>query len=319
MKQYLSLIFFLFITIPMKSQFPPAAGIDGTTAIYVDSSILVNWASHCYIQRGYMDISHSDSGFVDYGSAYDALNKADNNVVSLGDSGIAILIFPHPICNKNGYDFAVFENGFMDTFLELAFVEVSTDSIHWFRFPSISLTQTDEQIGTFGTLQPEKIYNLAGKYRVLYGTPFELDDIPDNALLDKQKIKYIKIIDVIGSINSLHASYDSQGHIINDPYPTPFNTGGFDLDAVGVIHQCPDDIDNNEIPIVRIYPNPFYSSIYFNLPDKIINVQLFNHLGNPLFFCQNCTSIDGSNFSKGLYFIRITTEKQTIIQRIVKE
>jgi hypothetical protein len=34
-----------------------------------------------------------------------------------------------------------------------------------------------------------------------------------------------------------YASCDSQGHQINDPWPTPFPTGGFDLDAVGVIHQ----------------------------------------------------------------------------------
>ena len=30
---------------------------------------------------------------------------------------------------------------------------------------------------------------------------------------------------------------DSQGHQINDPWPTNFPTGGFDLDAVGVINE----------------------------------------------------------------------------------
>jgi hypothetical protein len=34
-----------------------------------------------------------------------------------------------------------------------------------------------------------------------------------------------------------YASYDSQGHQINDPWPTNFPTGGFDLDAVGVINE----------------------------------------------------------------------------------
>ena len=38
-------------------------------------------------------------------------------------------------------------------------------------------------------------------------------------------------------MNNLYASYDSQGNIINDPFPTPFETGGFDLDAIGVIHS----------------------------------------------------------------------------------
>ena len=36
-----------------------------------------------------------------------------------------------------------------------------------------------------------------------------------------------------------YASYDSQRHQINDPWPTAFDigTGGFDLDAVGVINE----------------------------------------------------------------------------------
>ncbi|MFN6048554.1 MAG: T9SS C-terminal target domain-containing protein, partial [Bacteroidota bacterium] len=51
---------------------------------------------------------------------------ASNGVVSLGDGGIATLTFDPPITNGDGFDFAVFENTFLDTFLELAFVEVST-------------------------------------------------------------------------------------------------------------------------------------------------------------------------------------------------
>ena len=30
---------------------------------------------------------------------------------------------------------------------------------------------------------------------------------------------------------------DAEGHLINDPYPTDYETGGFDLDAVGVLNQ----------------------------------------------------------------------------------
>ena len=55
--------------------------------------------------------------------------------------------------------------------------------------------------------------------------------------LDINNITHVKIIDVIGSINQSYASYDSQGNIINDPFPTPYETGGFDLDAIGVIHS----------------------------------------------------------------------------------
>ena len=36
----------------------------------------------------------------------------------VGDGGSAILTFDTPIANGPGFDFAVFENGFSDTFLE---------------------------------------------------------------------------------------------------------------------------------------------------------------------------------------------------------
>ena len=54
--------------------------------------------------------------------------------------------------------------------------------------------------------------------------------------LDIQRITHVKVIDVVGSIDPDYASHDSHGNKVNDPWPTPFHTGGFDLDAIGVIH-----------------------------------------------------------------------------------
>jgi hypothetical protein len=47
----------------------------------------------------------------------------------------------------------------------------------------------------------------------------------------------VRIRDVVGSIKPEYATLDSKGNPINDPWPTTFPTGGFDLDAVGVIHE----------------------------------------------------------------------------------
>jgi hypothetical protein len=60
-------------------------------------------------------------GHTSYGDDSCALGPADNNVVSLGDSGYAIVKFDIPISDGPGFDFAVFENAFDDEFLELAF------------------------------------------------------------------------------------------------------------------------------------------------------------------------------------------------------
>jgi hypothetical protein len=164
-----------------------------------------------------------------------ALGKS--GVVSLGDGGIATLTFSAAIFNGEGFDFAIFENSFSDDFLELAHVEVSSDGINFFRFPSVSLSPSDVQVESFGLLDATQIYNLAGKYRLFYGTPFDLQDLANELGLDINSMTHVRIIDVVGSILPEFATYDSQGNIINDPWPTPFPTSGFDLDAVGVIHQ----------------------------------------------------------------------------------
>ena len=167
-----------------------------------------------------------------------------NGIVSLGDGGQAILKFENPIINGPGWDFAVFENSFSDTFLELGFVEVSSNGNDFFRFESTSLTQDTIQIDAFGSVIPEKINNLAGKYRANYGTPFELEELSLEQGLDINNITHIKIIDVIGSIDPNIGTYDFQNNLINDPFPTPFPSSGFDLDAVGVIHEQPLEISN---------------------------------------------------------------------------
>lgn len=310
-------VLIIFITLSLRGacQFPPAAGVEGSTAIHADSSIIIDWAKQCYIERGYIDIATPDSGFASYGNTQDAIGKADNQVVSLGDRGQAVLIFNPPICDKNGFDFAVFENGFSDNFLELAFVEISSDSIHWFRFPSISLTPTDQQIEPFGTLQTEKINNLAGKYSVLYGTPFDISEIEDDINLNKNNIRFIKVIDVAGTIDSTYASFDSQGHIINDPYPTPFYTCGFDLDAVGVLHCCSDNIESGFISNVKIYPNPVSRILQIESQQNIDKITIFDNCGKKILEDLGKNQVDVSFLKSGLYSVLIQT-KNTIIKNI---
>lgn len=232
--------------IKAQGSFAPAVGYTGTTAVYSDSSALKSWATGIELTRGWVNISNktyttSGSNKTTYGKASVALQKADNSVVSIGDSGVALLTFNRPIINGDGPDFAVYENGFFSgtpkAFLELGFVEVSSDGSHFVRFPATSEVPYTTQVGPFATINASYLNNLAGKYTAKYGTPFDLDDVKDSANLDINNIRLIKIIDVIGNINTSYSvSYDSKGNIINDPFPTPYYSSGFDLDAVGVIN-----------------------------------------------------------------------------------
>jgi len=313
--RYLSsiLVLILCFVLQSKAQYPPAAGQVGSTAIHADSSCFIDWANKVSIYRGYVNMADTNFSFdgsnrATYGHENDATGKADNIVVSLGDKGFAILEFNVPIINGPSWDFAVFENSLNDNFLELAFVEVSSNGTDFFRFPSFSLTQTDTQTGTFGNTEPTKIHNLAGKYRQMFGTPFNLDDIADNPLLDKMNITHVKIIDVGGSINPLFASYDSEGRIINDPFPTPFNSSGFDLDAVGVINNINTIICKTPVlNAFRIYPNPASDKIFIqNSCNNEFEFEIFNTTSQLVLKGEySSEGIDVHSFKQGIYFIKI--------------
>ena len=246
---YKKLLVVAFLALPPAAAwagpYAPAAGQSGSTAIACNDPQFVEWASGISLQRGPMDIGNPSAGLASYGQPEDALGPATtsavSHVVSLGDGGSATLSFDRPITNGPGNDFAVFENGVTDTFLELAFVEVSSDGKNFFRFPSVSLTQTTTQVGAFGTLDPTNLNDLAGKYRGGYGTPFDLSELDGvSPLLDVNAITEVRLVDVVGSIQDAYASYDSQGHKINDPWTTSFASSGFDLTGVGVINVVPE-------------------------------------------------------------------------------
>ncbi|WP_179351960.1 T9SS type A sorting domain-containing protein [Winogradskyella vidalii] len=305
--------------------YAPAAEQPGSTAIPANSPDFVAWANGIILQRGLIDISnplteHEGSNYASYGLSVEALGEASNNAVSLGDAGQAILTFETPIADGDGFDFAVFENGFSDTFLELAFVEVSSDGVNYFRFPSHSETQTDTQVGGFDTIDPTYINNLAGKYRALFGTPFDLADLEDDALLDKNNITHVKIIDVVGSIDPAYATYDSFGNAINDPFTTPFYSSGFDLDGVGVINQQVLGIEDDHIETISIYPNPASNQLYFKTVESV-NVSVYNMLGKLVLSetvnANNAIKIE--SLKSGIYLVQIESNGKVSQHRLIKK
>lgn len=305
------LLSFVFICLIASSyaQFAGPAGTPGSTAMYRDSSDFIAWATGAQLELGLIDISNEFSGTASSGDINSPIGFPDGNCISLGDSGVAILTFPQPITNGNGPDFAVFENAFSDAFLELAFVEVSSDGINFYRFPAISNTQTATQIGPFDALgDATLLYNLAGKYRSNYGTPFDLEELNGTFGLNVDAITHVKIIDVVGMINGNHVQYDSNGNAVNDPYATAFPSGGFDLDAIGVIHQAPVGIDEANAETITIYPNPAQSNgtIHISAQNEIEWMKLISVQGEEMRLSTN-NSISTDNVPSGMYFLEIQT------------
>jgi|GEM_PF-80346 len=306
--------------IPLGIYAPPA-GQTGTTAIAQDSPLFSEWATGATITRGLVDISNpSNNTYASVGSSDSALGIADGSVVSLGDGGEAILTFDTPIKDDEGFDFAVFENSFSDTFLELAFVEVSSDGVNYFRFPSHSQTQTATQVGGFGNVDATYVNNLAGKYRSGFGTPFDISDIEASTMLDKNNITHVKIIDVVGSIDSAYATYDFYGNIINDPFSTPYASSGFDLNAVGVINRNTLGVTSFSKEIkISLFPNPTTSQFYVS---EIGLITIYSSEGR-LVLKKNVESTDNpvniEDLSSGVYIVNITTNKGSATLKVVKK
>jgi hypothetical protein len=231
--------------------FAPAAGKPGSTAVPVDDPTISSWATSVVSVSYGLEVAE-EWRIPD--NAIGPAGESPSDLLVLGRGGEVVLEFASLIGDGEGDDFVVFENALGDTFLELAFVEVSSDGEHFVRFPAYSLTA--DPVSAFGEVSPTLVHGLAGKYRVGYGTPFDLQTLEQaysaavsgkagfseafrNHLLenfpklDVSLVRYVRIIDIIGDGTQL----DCEGFPIYDPYPTVI-TAGFDLDAVGVFNSA---------------------------------------------------------------------------------
>lgn len=219
---------------------------------------------------------------IDWDDPNKVLGPATGNhidIVSLGDlnqgqidnsdpPGQITLSFSETIRDVNGYDFVVFENGFIsnydtsggsvtgEMFAELGYVEVSSNGEDFVRFSPVSLTPG--LVGAYGTIEISNIFNLVGKHPnaggVCTGTPFDLSEIADDpnvvsSIVDINNISYVRIVDIPGSGDF----YDEAvkyidpnswpdwanyyiNHSIYDAWVT-WDSGGLDLEAIGVLHE----------------------------------------------------------------------------------
>jgi len=222
--------------------FTPAAGQPGSNAVSMSSPGITHWAT------GYLNYLPGTDLVATWKSPEKALGAAvggSGDIVSLGNGGSITLTFGGSIFDGEGADFAVFENSFSDTFLELARVEVSSNGVDFFRFPAYSLTPGP--VNAFGNVDPTNLggplvngssntfyEGFAGKYRAGYGTPFDLSALAGTSGLDLGNVQYVRIVDVLGNGTEFD-DFPGMPNRVYDPYKTT-GSAGFDLEAVGVMH-----------------------------------------------------------------------------------
>lgn len=300
--------------------FDGMVGAPDCQAIYFEDTHILGWATGVVLQRGWQDIANpvTLTSFGEESNALGASSLSTYDCVSLGDGGVATLTFDIPVTDGDGYDFAVFENSLDGYFLELAFVEVSSDGEHFVRFPASSNTPSSKPIGTFDTVYASDINNLAGKHTIGWGTPFDLQELAGSDGLDVGNISHVRIVDVVGTSNPVYASRDRYGRLVYDPYPTNFNTGGFDLSGVAVLNGWrPTGLAKPERSAVAVYPNPCTDFVVVAL-DANCTVELYNINGQLLLSEQSHGQpvvIDMKECSAGVYFLKVGSVVQKIMKR----
>jgi len=274
------------LAFPAAWPFAPPAGQSGSTAIHLSDNAIVSWAD------GYQDVQYGGFVLSRWKTPAEALGPAEGNsteIVCLGRGGRITMTFAQGISDGSGFDFAVFENAFDDYFLELGWVEVSSDGTNFVRFPNYSYTPASPE-----TFYARDIYGLASKYRQGYGTPFDLAELQwvSDAIvagthsftntyvdaftnsfpaLDLSNVKFVRIIDVVGD----GSARDSEGFAIYDPYPTS-GSAGFDLDAIAVLNQPP---PNGAVQTITFDPIPHQKLAFGS-----IELQAVSDSGLPVFF-----------------------------------
>ncbi len=241
--------------------FPQPAGSQFSDAVPATSPDIVGWANG---YQSYQPGLELDAVFQTPQKALGIAGNSNGNnegfsfdIVSLGRGGSIVMTFNPPIFDGDGDDFAVFENSFSDTFLELATVSVSSDGVNFVKFPALSTVPAP--VGGFGSVDASDLEQVAGKYRGGFGTPFDLSQLAGNPMIDVDNIGYVRIDDIVGDGSapndiSLQAVADWANFLVSelpafvvditnaappviyDPFPT-VGSAGFDLDAVAVMNQ----------------------------------------------------------------------------------
>jgi hypothetical protein len=98
-----------------------------------------------------------------------------------------------------------------------------------------------EPVDSFEPVDPSDYENFAGDQPLDSGTGFDLAELAGHplvasGLLDLNDVAYVRLVDVIGDGSTL----DADAQPVYDPYPTAFAVGGFDAEAVGVLHVAPE-------------------------------------------------------------------------------
>jgi len=69
---------------------------------------------------------------------------------------------------------------------------------------------------------------------------------------------------------------------------------------------------------VLIYPNPVQNELKIETDEAIVNIEIFDLLGKQIIVSKH-KNIDVSELQKGIYLLKINTDKGSVIEKIIKQ
>ncbi|MFT5778223.1 MAG: hypothetical protein ACI837_001179, partial [Crocinitomicaceae bacterium] len=112
---------------------------------------------------------------------------------------------------------------------------------------------------------------------------------------------------------------DQFGQAVNDPFPTPYPSSGFDLEAIGVIHQEPAGQSILEPTIsVKIYPNPAVKGDHLHILTKssVATISLYRIDGS-LIESWNESHHILSELASGVYVLKVISGQYSTTSKVI--
>lgn len=277
----------------------PSISVDSTNSIYTRSIKLLEYLSTTYPSENWNQFMVGND--IDWTKVITAGHSQ-----GAGHSAYLSHIFPV----QRGLMFAG-PNEYMNNYGRVA---------PW--FSSTSAT-ADSNLYTFSSIHDE-LSNFSKQYAAWEGLGIPnngdtVDVIGNNCPYNNTRVLY-----TTDSVTD--GGWSNHGAVVSDDY-TPLDIDGYPLyqDVWKYMLGICDTPTNIISPFlsnnVRVFPNPTEDYIIIQSQKEIDKIEIINSLGTSIFINQNLTSIfnkiDLSQFKSGVYFIKISTDKDVITKKII--
>ncbi|AZQ45133.1 glycosyl hydrolase family protein [Nonlabens ponticola] len=98
-----------------------------------------------------------------------------------------------------------------------------------------------------------------------------------------------------------------------------FSRGEMMIDYVRVYQESTASIDDLDVMTVKLYPNPASNSVQVKANAELTTIELYNIAGSRINTTIENSSIDVSNLSSGLYFIRVVSQQGSQVLELIVE